>query len=320
MIPAVTAPDEHVLRCSDLAVPNIKPHSVVDDMLQLVAANERPPLHEWTLLLFQAIRELESIAKWHDPSFKSPVFARGGRDKQRWGEYAKIRQEAVEDKMRAEAATKRAQSVEQLASVLDATRELLTLEHLYEAAWAIVISRQVDLEVALMYLDMQLVFEGARDEPGGALGRLADVWQRDRAILDRAEQLTQVLLNEACSRSEGLRCLIFVQRRLTAHILEHFLRNHRNKSIQALRAAVIYAAKSPANSRLRVTPMELKDRIKAFADGDVSILITTKVAEEGLDVSAANCVIRFDEVQTPVSLYSTPVSLYSTKPWPWPKG
>jgi len=34
----------------------------------------------------------------------------------------------------------------------------------------------------------------------------------------------------------------------------------------------------------------------------VNLLISTAVAEEGMDVPAANCIIRFDPIQTPVSL------------------
>ena len=34
----------------------------------------------------------------------------------------------------------------------------------------------------------------------------------------------------------------------------------------------------------------------------MSVLLATSVAEEGMDVPAANCVVRFDEVQTAVSL------------------
>ena len=41
---------------------------------------------------------------------------------------------------------------------------------------------------------------------------------------------------------------------------------------------------------------------QAFADGTVNLLITTVVAEEGMDVPAANCVLRFDPMLNSVSL------------------
>jgi superfamily II DNA or RNA helicase len=42
--------------------------------------------------------------------------------------------------------------------------------------------------------------------------------------------------------------------------------------------------------------------LRAFADGTVNLLITTVVAEEGMDVPAANCVLRFDPMLNAVSL------------------
>ena len=44
-----------------------------------------------------------------------------------------------------------------------------------------------------------------------------------------------------------------------------------------------------------------KIRLGKFAEGTANLLITTVVAEEGLDISRANCVIRFDPVQHAVS-------------------
>ena len=52
----------------------------------------------------------------------------------------------------------------------------------------------------------------------------------------------------------------------------------------------------------RVTPSQSKERVAQFSRGDVNLLISTAVAEEGMDVPEANCIIRFDPIQTPVSL------------------
>jgi len=51
-----------------------------------------------------------------------------------------------------------------------------------------------------------------------------------------------------------------------------------------------------------VTPSQSKERVNQFASGKVQLLISTTVAEEGMDVPAANCIIRFDPILTPVSL------------------
>lgn len=39
-----------------------------------------------------------------------------------------------------------------------------------------------------------------------------------------------------------------------------------------------------------------------FRTGHINLMIATSVAEEGMDIAAANCVIRFDAVQHTVSL------------------
>lgn len=119
------------------------------------------------------------------------------------------------------------------------------------------------------------------------------------ACADAAQ--VQVLLKEIRARGTALRCIIFVRQRITTHVLQHFLNNHPRRSIHGLKTAAIHAASTPATCRLRVTPSDLKQRIGDFARGDVSVLLSTQVAEEGMDISAANCVVRFDEVQTPVS-------------------
>ena len=91
-----------------------------------------------------------------------------------------------------------------------------------------------------------------------------------------------------------------MQQRVVTHVLEHFLNN--DADLGHLSTAVIYATNTPATSRLRVRPSDAAGRLRQFADGNVTVLLATSVAEEGMDVPAANCVVRFDEVQTPVSL------------------
>lgn len=58
---------------------------------------------------------------------------------------------------------------------------------------------------------------------------------------------------------------------------------------------------TPHRSQLRVIQFQAHDRIKKFASGELQVF-ETRVAEERMDISAANSVIRFDAVQTPVSL------------------
>lgn len=63
----------------------------------------------------------------------------------------------------------------------------------------------------------------------------------------------------------------------------------------------IYSSAAPASPSFSLTVTESKARLAAFASGSVNLLIATVVAEEGMDVPEANCVIRFDPMINSVS-------------------
>ena len=58
---------------------------------------------------------------------------------------------------------------------------------------------------------------------------------------------------------------------------------------------------TPATPSFRVTKANVQQRLHQFASGQANLLISTSVAEEGMDIPAANCVIRFDPVINTVS-------------------
>ena len=100
--------------------------------------------------------------------------------------------------------------------------------------------------------------------------------------------------------NKQLRCIVFVQQRVAAHVLEYFV--IRDPDLSPLGATCIYSSSSPATASLRLSPTELRNRLDLFKRGTASILVATNVAEEGMDIPAANAVVHFDPVQTPVSL------------------
>ena len=116
----------------------------------------------------------------------------------------------------------------------------------------------------------------------------------------RFAERTQVLTQKRQEFGNKMRCIVFVQQRVTAHILEHFVGT--DADLRELGAACIYSTSSPATPRLKVTSSEARERIDRFRDGRVAVLFATSVAEEGMDIPASNVVVRFDPVQTPVSL------------------
>lgn len=144
--------------------------------------------------------------------------------------------------------------------------------------------------------------------------RLQALWMdRHREDFCRLDQLKAALMEQLSHFQSNFRGIVFTQQRVTTHILQHFLEEHvfpaamaeaeaRGDLLQGLHCDVVYAPSAPATASLRVTPTQAQQRLRDFRSGALNLLVCTSVAEEGMDVPAANCVIRFDAVQTAVSL------------------
>jgi ERCC4-related helicase len=115
----------------------------------------------------------------------------------------------------------------------------------------------------------------------------------------RFEKLMNILIQKLDSH-DSFRGIVFVRQRVTTHIIQYFVSS--NSLLQhRLTSACIYASTSPATSSLSVTKNQVQVRINDFSKGTINLLISTVVAEEGMDVPAANCVIRFDPMLNGVS-------------------
>eukprot|EP00457_Paulinella_chromatophora_P001946 gb/GEZN01001949.1/.p2 GENE.gb/GEZN01001949.1/~~gb/GEZN01001949.1/.p2 ORF type:complete len:312 (+),score=49.21 gb/GEZN01001949.1/:106-1041(+) len=128
---------------------------------------------------------------------------------------------------------------------------------------------------------------------------LSDFFASVPDVFPRFENLKRVLTAKLQALSD-LRCIVFVQQRVMTHVLAFLLTSDPDLGKQ-LRPVVLYASGSPATASLKVTTVQVKQRLEAFASGQANLLITTVVAEEGMDVPAANCVIRFDSMVHSVS-------------------
>ncbi|XP_050534312.1 endoribonuclease Dicer-like isoform X2 [Daktulosphaira vitifoliae] len=95
-------------------------------------------------------------------------------------------------------------------------------------------------------------------------------------------------------------CLIFVDRRSTAKLLYHFIKELklRNFNFKNVECDFIVGARGLAFSPLSNEAMYLKKQnqniVKSFHKNDINVLITSEVLEEGIDIPECNYVIRYD--------------------------
>ncbi|XP_062874971.1 probable ATP-dependent RNA helicase DHX58 isoform X2 [Trichomycterus rosablanca] len=91
-------------------------------------------------------------------------------------------------------------------------------------------------------------------------------------------------------QDKNSRGIIFVKTRVGTHCLNDWV--HTNQELQRnnIHAAVLVGAGTGPN---HMTQREQKDTIQKFRDGTLNLLISTTVAEEGLDIPECNVVIRY---------------------------
>ena len=118
-------------------------------------------------------------------------------------------------------------------------------------------------------------------------------WSSVPDTFPRFENLVRVLLNKYHEHAP-FRGIVFVQQRAMTHVLEHLVCS--DARLNMFSPACIYAVTSPATASLSVSKSEAKERLAAFSDGRVNMLIATAAAEEGMDIAAANVVICFDDM------------------------
>lgn len=248
-------------------------HQVREEFFAQVSTRAAHPL---SLALMDHIETLEALIQTHDGSFISPLQREGKFGKAiNWGVYA------------------HGQAVKCNRSVSHMYNQL---EDLYEAVRIAVISRQSDLELSFALLRMM---EQLRGQPSSLLTELHDTFDL-YGCSQRLPSLKREIASSLKSFGTSFRGIVFVQQRVVAHIVQWYIDN--DPELETLGTVVVYATSSPATASLRLTPSQSKERLGKFRSGQVKLLVSTAVSEEGMDVPAANVVIRFDAVQTPVSL------------------
>uniref|UniRef100_A0A7S1FQB5 RNA helicase n=1 Tax=Corethron hystrix TaxID=216773 RepID=A0A7S1FQB5_9STRA len=171
------------------------------------------------------------------------------------------------------------------------------LEQWYESLRILIISWEENREGSVLFLKMMLNDDERKES--------AEFFHKhDREdIYVRLTQLKKVLLDKTSvsnSSNADFCGIVFVQQRVTAHIIDFYLKRDRTLSAR-IKSAFLYAVSSPATPSLSLNKGTANSVLHDFRKGKLNLLVSTVVAEEGLDVPSANCVIRFDPVLNAVS-------------------
>jgi ERCC4-related helicase len=274
-------------RRAAVAEVRLTPGPVRDDLVS-ESVRQPHPMHEMffnrldnstaTLLgqeLVETIKSMEAAMMLVDGAFRSPLDKVSLRS---WGEYAHER--------------------------ILYNHLYGQLEHWYEALRLLIISWEEGDDAAVMFLCMMKCNQERSMMlwPASTKTKIQQFFDmHPTSSSERFNNMCTVLL-EKMNDLPSFRGIIFAQQRIMTHIIKYVIENKSPQELSSrIRARCLYATKSPATASLSVSKFESRKALEAFSIGQANLLISTSVAEEGLDVPAANCVIYFDPIHHAVS-------------------
>ncbi|CAN8065644.1 unnamed protein product [Agarophyton chilense] len=181
--------------------------------------------------------------------------------------------------------------------------------HWYEALRTLVISWEEDDFACVGYLKMMqcnhvYTFQRVWQSWPDVSRVIHHFWTHAPRTFTRLQVLKTVLLQQhhyhGLDSGSTFRGIVFVQQRISTHILQHFIQTDAQLS-KMFHVGCLYATSTSASPVLSVSKTQAASTLERFAKGSINVLIATSVAEEGMDIPAANCVIRFDMVHSTVS-------------------
>ncbi|KAG0565599.1 hypothetical protein KC19_7G000600 [Ceratodon purpureus] len=150
--------------------------------------------------------------------------------------------------------------------------------------------KEVFLQNAFTTLN-SLLSQECKSSPCAAFGEVADTIH----VSSKVQVLISIL--ERYRDTENMRCIIFVERKIATRVLASLL-----GSIEVLSSRLRFQPLAGKSAGLNVMNRKLQQHVvESFRDGKVNVLVSTNVAEEGLDIQSCHLVIRFDLPKTPCS-------------------
>jgi ERCC4-related helicase len=147
---------------------------------------------------------------------------------------------------------------------------------------------------------LEILDQGTIDYLPRMLDDRADVESNESYRLHHLREKLRECIDKSQQTSSEFQGIIFVEHRVAAHVLDWWINRHLSASL-GLSSTALFAVKTPATFNIRLSKQDMKDRLESFREGKARLLVTTTVAEEGMDVPEANHVIRFDRVKNAVS-------------------
>ncbi|KAG6677776.1 endoribonuclease Dicer homolog 3a isoform X1 [Carya illinoinensis] len=102
-----------------------------------------------------------------------------------------------------------------------------------------------------------------------------------------------ILIFQSLRGAGQVLCLIFVERIVTAKVIERFV-----KKVSSLSHFTVSYLTGSSTSADSLPPKMQKETLESFRSGKVNLLFATDVVEEGIHVPNCSCVIRFDLPKT----------------------
>ena len=246
-----------------------RPHLMVPTFWSRVDSQKATP---FSRSLVSVIVELEGAVNQALPSFKSPLRKSGVKA---WGEFAH----------------RAGVSIPIIGQ----------LEPWYEALRILVVSWEEAEDAASTMLKMTGALDPQCNWGATALKEISKFTSRLPIKFPQFEKLTCALSEQLAKRGDSFRGIVFVQQRVMTHILQYVISTDPQLGSR-LSPVCLYSTSTPATPSLAISKAQARDRLASFETGTSNLMITTAVAEEGMDIPEANCVIRYDQMHHAVSL------------------
>ncbi|NP_001085915.1 DEXH-box helicase 58 L homeolog [Xenopus laevis] len=134
----------------------------------------------------------------------------------------------------------------------------------------------------------------------GNRARLLELAQDVRFENPKLRKLEEILRDQF-QFSSGSRGIIFTRTRQSTHSLHNWISSKHSFQIMGVKTAPLTGA-GYSNQSKHMTQNEQRETIEMFRKGQLNLLISTSVAEEGLDIPQCNIVVRYGLMTNEISM------------------